>query len=722
MPLLPGDDLWPRVKAIFDAVKDLPLSARPAAVEAAARGNLPLQREVESLLAFDVDDDGFLEQPPVVLLGDQPELPDRMVGQTIGPYRITGLVGQGGMGTVYRAVRADAAYEKTVAVKLISRGTTPGGVEQFKQERQALAALDHPHIARLLDGGETDEGRPYFIMELVEGVPLDAFCDARRLSIDERLTLFRSVCGAVQFAHEHLIVHRDLKPDNILVLDDGTPKLLDFGIARLLHETGGQSGTGEPAGAGPMTPEFASPEQVTGGAVTTATDVYSLGVVLYRLLSGRRPYHVGGTGATSFARMVSWTAPLPPSTASAEAGVAARSSVSSLGAVCAARRTTPRALRRRLAGDLDAIVERAMQKKPEDRYRSVEQLSADIQRHLDGLPIVAGPDRVSYRAGKFIARHRVGMAAAALAAVALVAGVASIAWQVRVATRERARAERRLNDVRQLANSFMFEIHDAIVNVPGTTAARALMVGRALTYLDSLAAESGGDASLQRELADGYVKVGDAQGHPTSANIGDSAGATLSYDKAIAIGRGLVTARRDDREAQRILARAYRQQADLFAWTGDVPGGVARTRMSRDMYDALARGAATGSEDGFQAAVAEIKLGDLLGNANFPNAGDAPHAVEAYRRALPMLVSMEQMAPGDERVNRYLGIVRERLGQMAESAGDFLERSPSTRSRSAFEPSSRPLARSTTISSAIPPSRTRRSETCCARPATLLAP
>ena len=372
----------------------------------------------------------------------------------IGRYRVESRIGDGGMSTVYLAVRDDDVYRQRVAVKVLGRGLNrPDLVARFRVERQILASLDHPGIARLLDGGTTDDGRPYLVMEYIEGVPLDEYCDGKRLGLDERIDLFRKICSAVEYAHQNLVVHRDIKPTNILVTPEGNPRLLDFGIAKLL-EGAALPGTSQPTTTGLplMTPQYASPEQVGGGPVTTATDVYSLGVVLDVLLTGRLPYRLEAVPGESLERAVVEQDAERPSTAVArttrDGGVRASDRALERGptleALSAARGLRPQQLRRRLSGDLDNILLMALRKEPTRRYVSVGQLSEDLRRYRAGEVVVARRDTVGYRAGKFVSRHKVGVAAAAVA-LAVILGLAATmtAQAIRLARqRDEIRAER----------------------------------------------------------------------------------------------------------------------------------------------------------------------------------------------------------------------------------------------------------------------------------------
>ena len=651
---------WEEVKALFDEVADLDAPAREARLAAA---EAELRDEVLSLATWHDDSTGFLESSAVQMAGLGH---DALIGQSIGPWHIVSVIGHGGMGVVYRAERADAAFTRQAAVKVIGQNADAAGVvERFQRERQTLADLDHRNIARLFDGGTTPGGQPYFVMEYVDGEPIDRYCDTRQLSIDDRLELFLRVCNGVQYAHENLIVHRDIKPDNILVTEDATPKLLDFGVARLLSSgTAGGDDHAEASATWLMTPDFASPEQLEGKPSTTGTDVYSLGVVLYLLLTGERPYHLRGTTPAKILADLAASPPSPPSVV-ATTGPTAE-------ARAAQRGTTPAALARVLAGDLDAIVARALALSSADRYHGVTDLVRDLKAYREMQPVTAVPPSTSYVLGKFIRRNRRRVMAAAAALILGVAGVTAVAWQASVAARERGRAERRFNDVRRLANTFMFDVNDTMANVPGTMATRELIVKTTVEYLDSLAREAGDDPTLQRELARAWTRVGDVQGNPSNANIGDTAAALTSYRRAIALAEGARRAVPGDLDAARALATAHRRLADVLAWTGDTTAALAESTLSRQLYDDVAARAGT-LDDRLEAAIGWVKEGDLLGNPNLPNAGRRDEAATAFTAGLEAFRALDRQQPNDLRVVRFVGLSLERLGTLHEAANRWPE-------------------------------------------------
>jgi eukaryotic-like serine/threonine-protein kinase len=604
-----------------------------------------------------------------------PRPPDAPVeGVRIGPYRLVRELGRGGMGTVYLAVRSDDAFQKRVALKVLKRGMDSDAiVRRFRNERQILASLNHPFISGLLDGGTTPDGLPYFAMEFVEGEPIDAYCESRRLDTTARLEMFRKICSAVQYAHQNLIIHRDIKPANVLVTGDGTPKLLDFGIAKLLDpDLAGQTFAPTAEGSPLMTPEYASPEQVRGEAVTTASDVYSLGVLLYELLTGRRPYQLTSRTPAEIARVVCHSVPERPSTAvtgtadhlAADAeGLTAAADHPDPGAPIPDRRPVidPQRLRRRLAGDLDNIVLKALSKEPARRYVSVDQFSEDIRRHLDGLPVIARKDTVRYRTAKFVRRNRTIVAAATLVLAALVAGIVGTTWQARAARRERARAEQRFEDVRHLANAALLEIHDAIRDLPGSTPARQLLVSKGLEYLDKLARDAGDRPDLRRELAGAYLKVGDVQGRPLNPNLGDTAGALASYRKAVSTYESIGAAASDDPSVRRELALARQRLSEILSATGDTKGALAEARLGLALLQQSTGpgGSRQGpaADLGRELAASYSRVGDLLSAT-----GDTAGALEHRRRSLAVMETVAAIAPDDVATIRQLGVAYSKLG------------------------------------------------------------
>jgi len=444
-----------RVDAVFHDALDLPRHERCAFLGEACANNECLRREIESLLAAHEANGEFLEQPvwdgltpgPTDVVDDSasPD-PSALVGQRIGRYMIDGLIAVGGMGAVYKAVRADEAYRRQVAIKFIRRGVLYDSMRhRFRRERQTLANLQHPYITQLIDVSSTEDGVPYLVMEFVEGEPIDSHCDHRQLDLRARVTLFRMVCDAVHYAHQNLIVHRDLKPSNVLITEDGRPKLLDFGIAKLLDQGGSDSAAEATVSLLRVcTPRYASPEQIRGEPVTTASDVYSLGVLLYELLCGHRPYRLSPTPGYENERVICEEEPVAPSVMTgrtemrtASDGITDTITPESVGR---ARSEKPTQLQRHLKGDLDNIVLMAMQKDPRRRYASVRELSEDLRRYLEGLPVMARKDTLVYRATKLVKRNKGTTVVSVALLVALLVGIAGTTLGLRRAQRARHHA------------------------------------------------------------------------------------------------------------------------------------------------------------------------------------------------------------------------------------------------------------------------------------------
>jgi non-specific serine/threonine protein kinase/serine/threonine-protein kinase len=621
----------------------------------------------------------------------------------IGPYRVERELGRGGMGVVYLASRADQQYRKQVAIKLLRPGHDGDQVfHRFQNERQILANLEHPNICRLLDGGVTDEGEPYIVMEHVRNArPIDDYCASRDLGLHERLELFRQACSAVQYAHRFLIVHRDLKPSNILVTEDGVVKLMDFGIAKNLL-SGFDAPSPQTLGSQPMTPAYASPEQLRAEPISTASDVYSLGVVLYELLTGHRPFEAAEGVLPDMLHSIFEQEPAKPSAAIANPPSNRTGNPQG--------RPTEQMIRS-LRGDLDWIILTAMRKDPMRRYLSVEAFSEDLHRYMDGRPVTARPDTFSYRAGKFLRRNKLGAAAVLIIAATLAGGIIST-------RREQARTKASFNDVRALANSILFEISDAIRDLPGSTPARLLLVERAQTYLDKLAHESGNDLSLDKELAEAYKKIGEVQYRVGYPNLGDITGALASARKELALRESisakdhsvaanlavaeahmrlgeLLDGTADPQAAEAHIAQALAIRETLFAANPknvDVRSDLARSyRIAGDrqemeghaqrFYDMIQK--ALRIREGLlsenpgdestqrQYSTDLVRAGDSLGSPNQTNLGRYDEARMTYERALAIRQSLASSNPSNSVAQRDVSNVYQRLGSLLEHTGSY---------------------------------------------------
>jgi eukaryotic-like serine/threonine-protein kinase len=434
---------WKKIKSTFEDVVAKPESERELFLDQTCANDSDLKTEVSSLLDYHTKADRFLEPPQSSLAGQ----PDPHIGRLFGSYRTDSVLGHGGMGAVYKAVRDDGQFQKQVAIKLVRPGVWSKELAlRFHEERRTLARLEHPNIASLFDGGTTEDGVPYLVMEYVNGKPINEYCDAAKLSIVERLRLFRTVCSAVQYAHQNLVVHRDIKPGNILVTPEGIPKLLDFGIAKFISEQEhAEPGEMTRVGLRFVTYEYASPEQIRGATITTTSDVYSLGILLYKVLTGHRPYQFKSRLPHEITRIVCEQEPRKPSATVLKAAdnedEPEATRTTSPEEISSLRASSPHKLHRHLVGDLDNIVLKALQKDPHRRYATVEQFSEDIRRHLEGLPVTARQDTIVYRGTKFLKRHMVGVAATAVVFVALAGGIIGVLWQANRAKQEAAKAE-----------------------------------------------------------------------------------------------------------------------------------------------------------------------------------------------------------------------------------------------------------------------------------------
>jgi len=595
----------------------------------------------------------------------------------LGAYRLVQKIGQGGMGTVYLAVRADDQYQKQVAIKLVSRGMeTPQAVERFRHERQILATLEHPYIARLLDGGSAKlagflEESPYLVLEFVEGESIYKYCDKCQLSIADRCRLFLKVCEAVSYAHQKLVVHRDLKPGNIMVKADGSPVLLDFGIAKLLGDGTTQDSNPKTMAGMQLTPDYASPEQVRGELITTATDIYSLGAILYELLSGAKPHQFHSAAIRELERVICEADPPKMSEAAA-------------------------ARNAELRGDLDAIVSMAMRKEPERRYPSVERMITDLSHYLNGFPVSARQGNMGYLASKYMRRNRTAIAVSVLFAGALIGGAAFSSMEAIRASREQARAEasqrnaelqaqeaqrqkrladeqrveteeqravaeqqrlvadRRFQQVRQLAGTFVNDFYSAIEKLPGSTPARKMVAQTGLEYYDKLVAEAAGNRELLEEIARGYDRLGDVQGNPYYANLGDVKGAMASYQKAFSIRKDLNDASPEFLR-DRILGNV--KLAQMLAIQGDVKGS------GRYLLDAFAMGKQKPASPSPLVRMALVKAYSTFGDLKIRE-GVHTQAIEPYLKMLELAKQLAAEDPKSSAAQADLSVAYTKLGDV----------------------------------------------------------
>jgi eukaryotic-like serine/threonine-protein kinase len=626
-----------RIEAIFNEALSLPVAERPALIDARCDRDPALISEVLSLLKA-----CSAEELATAALALIPEmkpggLPPR---KRIGPYELDRLLGRGGMGAVYLAHRADGHFEQQVAIKLIDLPlATDFFRERFRQERQILAGLQHPLIARLLDGGVSDEGDLYLAMEYVDGIPIHRFCEQKSLTVRQRLALFASVCDAVQYAHQNLVVHRDLKPDNILIATDGTPRLLDFGTAKLLSPS--LLGPGSDVtrqGYQSFTPQYASPEQVLGNPITTASDTYSLGVLLYLLLTGALPYELKEFSTAEMVRVICQEPPRRPPLAAGS--------------------------NRRLDADLEAIVLKALRKEPQERYLTAQQLASDLRAHLGGQPVTARRGTLRYRAGKFIGRNRLALAAAGLLAITLCAGLGGVLWQARVANVERRKADARSSDLRQLSSSLLSELDEAIKQLPGSTGAQKLLVTRVLEHLDRMAKDAQGDRLTQLDLVDAYTRLGNIQGNVYDQNLGDPPGALVSIGKALALAGPLAAADPNDREVLRALASTQQSRSEVLFGSSNTEDAIASMQAAARSFDRLIAPRDATPALICEAAAAYGTLGDEFGQSGTASIGDTAAALVAYRHTIELDNRALAIDPDFLRAKRGLGILQIKVGSI----------------------------------------------------------
>jgi non-specific serine/threonine protein kinase/serine/threonine-protein kinase len=632
-------DAWARVTTLFDEARERPADERQALLRARGADETTCA-EVQAMLAAYDADPGFLEPSPDLADTIARALAGGLIGRRLGAYRLLREVGRGGMGLVYEARRDDQEFDRRAAVKILPAWSAAWQAERFRFERQVLAGLDHPGIARLLDAGTTADGVPYFVMEFVDGQPIDAWCRDRRLDPRQRVLLIERVCDALAYAHQHLVIHRDVKPANILVTSGGDPKLLDFGIAALLTSEGEASAGTTRTGHHSFTPRYASPEQIRGERVTTASDVYSLGVVLYLLLAGREPFTLAGVAPLEAMRIVCEEEPPSMSAAAAPS------------------------LADELAGDLDAIVAKALAKRPEDRYGTVAELVADLRAWRERRPVTARAPTIAYRLRRYVRRNRGPLAAAGALSIAVIAGVAATWWQARVAEQERSKAQNRFRQLQVFSRSLLFDVHDAIRELPGATEPRRLLLDRAVQLLDGLAADAAGDEPLQRELAEAYRRLSSVQGASNTENVGDTRAAIASLRKATGLIDPLQRAAPADVARVAQAAEIHELLASALQSHGETADADRAHQRQVALLDTLA--GLDGGDDGLALANGYTGAGIFRAVAR-----DLPGARAFYEKALAIYERRppETRAAGD-RLRPY-SLILKRLGAVEMVTGQL---------------------------------------------------
>ncbi len=649
---------WPAVKAFLDELLALEPDARRARLDELAARDPALAAEVADLLRYAEDTKGFLTSLPP---GEAFALPK--ANERVGPWRLVRPIGHGGMGVVFEAARADGAYEQRVALKVVSGAwSRPGLKDRLAAERQMLAGLDHPGIARLIDGGETASGIPYLVMELVDGLALTRHVADHAVPLAGRIRLVVEALEAVQFAHEQLIVHRDLKPSNVLVARDGRVKLLDFGVAKALAPDGAPNAEATRA----FTPGYAAPEQIRGEPATAAADVYSMGVLLYEVLTDSHPYDVSSNDPTAIIDAVLMADPERPS-----------------------RRVAKRRTGAALPRELDAVVMKAMARSSAERYRTALAFAGDLRAFLEHRPLSVRPPSTLYVAGRFVRRHRAGSALAALAVVAILGASVSAIVQAHRADLARAEAERRFNEVRQLANAIIFSYQDALQPLGGQALDVRLKLARdGVGYLDRLTQGGRPDASLLREASLAYQRIGDLLGNMSAANLGLSEEALASYEKARSIREALFARHPGDREEALGIARLHHAIGKTRLALGKPAEAQASLAEARRMIEAHApvEGEAT-------LLLVRLDQANARSCAVFGYQGDSRGAAEEMRALGPpferMLTASGRSVPALEARLNYLlayGALHGCMGDAAAAVGAFDEAERLTRELIAKKP------------------------------------
>ncbi|MBK7996195.1 MAG: serine/threonine protein kinase [Blastocatellia bacterium] len=677
--MLDAQNRYNKLTEVFLAALDCSSAERPDFLSQVCANDTELLKEVELLIKNNSPAKAFLEKPIAKLdlatLTESPEKKEAkeakklkdFIGQKVDKYIIKSKIGEGGMGVVFEAIRSDAPDSKSVAIKILSTNILTIQ-ERFNMEYQIMANLEHPFIARLLDNGKTNDNLPYLVMELVDGQAIDQYCQNQKLNVIERLKLFLKVCEAVEYAHLHLVVHRDLKPSNILVTSNATPKLLDFGIAKIIKHNDINVDVTK-TGSRLMTPAYASPEQILGKPTTVSVDIYALGILLYKLLTNNLPYQIKDNSFKAIEKVICEQIPLKPSIAVTENKKLSKKE--------------EQQLVKTLMGDLDNILLMALRKESERRYKSVSEFAQDIQRYLNGFPVIARKDTFKYRASKFIGRNFRYLVTSILIIFLIFAGITTTLWQAKKAQQEKIKAEaqgqllkaqselasQRAKDIRSLSNALMFKYNDELEKLPGATALRQQMISEALNYLDGLNSLQNTDLELQRELALAYQRVGDIQGRPFRINLGNTSAALISYQKSLKIFEDLAQIAPNNPQLEIDLSNSLERVGEALDRTGDINMAMKYFQKALAIREKIVRKNIGNLEYLYSLASCYTKIGD-----NLATRGDFVNAMVLYCKTLSIRTNLVKQEPDNQKYHRGLATIHARFILIYQNIYDLINK------------------------------------------------
>jgi len=627
--------LWEALKPILETVMALDPAERDIYLKTACSDNLRMYEEALNLLAN--ESPATFELSQAIRVSQTESIYKE--GQVLGHYKLLKEIGSGGMGTVFLAERTDGEYDLKVAVKILQDGRSSESlIRKLRNERQILANLKHSNIVNILDGGSTDQGLPFIVMEYVEGIQITDYIEANNLNLDDKLHLFQKLCEVISFAHQKLIIHRDIKPSNILISQNNEIKLLDFGIAQILNQQGQSFQETQQLF---ITPDYASPEHIRGQPLTISSEVYSLGILLYQILTGGNPFKSGQKSLSEVMEMVCEYNPPPPSK-------------------CISK------VNPKLQGDIDNICMKALRKDPKERYQSVDQLSEDIARYFHHIPVKATKDQWSYRAKKFMARNKSYLISGVIIFLISLAGLLSSLYQA-------GEAKAMFNDLRGLTGSMLFEFYDGVANLEGATSIKELVVSKTITYLEKMESRNSGNPELMNDVSDGYQRLGNVQGNSYYANMGLTDDAFKSYSKAVSISERLVTKYSTNQKYLFSLARAYLGFGDMLYTFNRLDttlliyqkGNLILLKLSEDYPDSLNYRLAL--------SLSFSRIGDVSGMHGYPNLGNTSMAIYSYNKSIDILDHLVKMVPDNIVFRNSLAASLSMLSNLYTVSGKFAE-------------------------------------------------